>query len=305
MKKILILMLIGILLVGCETSTTVDEETLIGTCPPDYNTGSQALDISITYPGEDSNVYSRYPFIPQINIYDVGEIGSDGIVLLSGLDEEVFSGLGGCHSLDFYITQEDSHSDYFKETKVEFPQSSVNAEENYEETLTVTTRYDYSNYGIFELCLTDDPAAETECNADSKKNKLSKSSAGPLQVNSITQEIIPVGGDTISVVLNIKADVSLSNNQQLMPIEDLTSTDCLYINEDLTIKIDADVILFGERYYCDYLEFEYGENDAELQCSIENIDLRSLVGGHKEQSGWVEIKYGIEEKQSVKFNVNA
>ena len=63
--------------------------------------------------------------------------------------------------------------------------------------------------------------------------------------------------------------------------------------------------MFGERFYCDYLEFEYGENSAEMQCSIENIDLRSLVGGHKEQSGWVELKYGIEEKQSVKFNVNA
>ena len=98
-----------------------------------------------------------------------------------------------------------------------------------------------------DLCLTDDPAAETECNADSKKNKLSKSSAGPLQVNKITQEIIPVGGDTISLVLNIEADVSLSDNQQLMPIEDITETSCLYINDDLTIKINADVILKGTR----------------------------------------------------------
>ncbi len=308
MKKILILLLVVLITTGCDfnSDSYEDEETQLGTCPPDCISGSQALDIGVTYPSEGSNVYSNYPFIVQVDINDVGEIGTDGMVLVSGLDSEVFTGLSGCTPLDFYITQEDSHSDYFKEAKVEFPQSNVGiVEDDYEETLSVITRYEYKNYGIFDFCLTDDPAAETECNGDFEKNRLSKSSSGPLQIDTITQEIIPVSGDTISIIVNIKARINLDRNQQLMPVDDLTSIDCLYINEDEKIKVESDVILLGERYICDFLEFEYGENEAQVQCRIENVDLGSFVGGHKEQEGWVELKYGIEEKQSVKFNVKA
>ncbi len=300
MKKIFFIFLL-IFLFAC-TQQTPEGEEIATDCPPSCSGGSAAVTSTINSPQNEGNVYVGDRLAISMNLIDSGESSvEDGLVCITGLDGETFSGLGGCNCESFYITIDDSDDANFERTTVDFPSAYINPQASGTQHITFYTRYSYTSYAPFTLCLTGDPYNEESCSVDG--NKVTSSSSGPLQVSSITEEITTEGGNAITLRLHVQADLNSQNTAQMIELNEVSEDTCLLLNTDEKTQGDISVILFGESYDCGKITFDQGEEEAEVTCKIKNIDTQGFIGGENDFDGWVRIDYGYQEIQSVSFDV--
>jgi len=124
MKKIFFALFV-LFLVGC-TQEAPEGEEIATSCPPGCSGGSAAVVSTINSPQDEGNVYVGDRLAISINLVDRGEASvEDGRVCITGLDGEVFSGLGGCQCEGFYITLDDSDDAKFERTTVDFPSAYI------------------------------------------------------------------------------------------------------------------------------------------------------------------------------------
>ena len=276
-------------------------QELATSCPPDCTGGSGSIETTINFPLDGGNVYTSDRFAPILKIENVGEANGDGMILFSGLDSDIFGTYGGCQYSLYFDTVVDDPEGYLQEVIFDdLPSTSVSTETSSTQFMTVSTRYAYTTYGVFEACLTGDPVGETACNPTG--DKLEESSSGPLEITSIEEELTPVGGNAVTLRLNIDARVNAAKSEQLISVEDTSNTDCVLSSQDY-IDAQVRVILFGQSYSCGNLRFENGKDEASVTCRIQNLDNNLFIGGQKLYTGWVEVNYGFEDRQSVSFNV--
>lgn len=300
MKKIFFILFV-IFLFGCAQETPEGEE-IATSCPPGCSGGSASVQSVINSPQDEGNVYVGDRLSISMNLYDRGEASvEDGLVCLTGLDGNLFSGLGGCQCESFYLTIDDSDDANFERTTVDFPSAFISEEASGTQHMTFYTRYSYTSYAPFTLCLSGDPYNEESCSLDG--NKLDSSSSGPLQVSSVTEEITTEGGNAITLRLHINAEVNTADTAQMIELEEVSEDSCLLLNTDEKTQGDISVILFGESHDCGSITFDQGEDEAEVTCKMENIDTQRFIGGQNEREGWVRIDYGYQEIQSVSFDV--
>ena len=300
MRNVLLLVLV-LVVAGCVTQEDAVEQ-LPTTCPPVCGGGTGGVETVINYPSEGSNVYAAERFAPSFYLADVGESNAEGLVCVTGLDGDIFSGLGGCNCQDFYIVLDEPDDPNFEETYITYQSASVDSGRTLDQSMTVYTRYLYSTFGVFELCLTGDPFAEEECSTTGEK--LQGSSGGPVQVTSVTEELTKVGSNAVTVRVVVEAQVAADANEKLIELEDTTNIDCvLPTDEDARTKVNMDIVLLGARHECSPLFFREGEDTATSTCKIENLDTQLFIGGEKEYQGYVEIQYGFQNIQSVGFTV--
>lgn len=300
MKKRLFLFIVLIFLGAC-TQQSPEGEELATSCPPDCSGGSNAVITSVNSPQDEGNVYVGDRLAVSANLEDKGEANAEGLVCITGLDGSIFSGLGGCSCESFSITLDDSDDANFEKTTVDFSPSFVSEEALGSHHMTMYTRYSYTSYGPFSLCLTGDPYNEEECSVEG--NKLTGSSSGPLQITSVEEEITNVGGNAVTLRLRIEAEADFDDTAQLVELDDTSDSTCLLTNIDEKTSADISVILFGESNDCGTITFEKDEESASVTCKIENLDTERFIGGQKEYEGWVRIDYGYQDIQSVAFDV--
>lgn len=293
MKKVLILLSLVILLSACQTNQ-VDPN--VGTyCPPDCSSGSSSLDIKINSPGE--TVYTGSRMLVSVNLDDVGESSiEEGSVCIAGLDPEIFGALAGCDCQSFQLTLDNPDSQYFMEDTLEFGPEFIPEDASGSGGVTVITKYAYSTYGIFDICITTD-YEDTTCSVEG--NKLTTSSSAPVEISSVTETITPIG-ESVDLRLNVEANVNADNNQRIISIEDISSYTCsLTQTEDIQGEVSA--ILFGESYDCGKMTFDE-KGKGKVSCLLENIPTERLIGEQKEYQGWIRIDYGYQEINTQPFN---
>ncbi|MDP3919045.1 MAG: hypothetical protein Q8Q35_04055 [Nanoarchaeota archaeon] len=296
MKKLIVLGFVLLVLISaCQQE--LPEEPTPTACPPDCSGYGGNVETEVL----GDTIYANSRFTPSVNINDEGESDTEGIVCITGLNSEVFEDYEECSCQDFYVTLQDASDPNFEYDEIDFSSIYVSTEESSEEEMTIITRYKYITYGIFEVCLTGDPDRETECSESG--NKLETSSAGPVNVNSIKEDIQTVGDNSITLRLQIEADYDASANQQLVALNDVTDSSCFIGGSGEDVYVDVDVILLGKSTSCGEMVFEPGEESSTITCKLDNIDVDLLVGGSKEKEGWVKLTYGFEDIQSHKFDI--
>ncbi len=299
MKHFFALLGILLLLSACSQQTT--EEDTPTSCPPDCAGGSTGVVTTINAPSDGGSVYVGDRLVASATLDDLGESSvEDGVVCITGLDGETFSGLGGCNCENFYITLDDPHDSNFEQTMVNFDSALVPSDASGNQHLTFYTRYRYTAYGPMTLCLTGDPYQETECAVEG--DKLTSSSSGPVQIASVEEILSTEGSNAINVRLKITANAPTQATGQLVDL-DYTSEPSCVLPTDITITGKVYVILFGEAQDCGTITFEQGEDTATTTCKLDSLTTDRFIGGQKEYDGWVRIDYGYQEIQSVAFTI--
>ena len=303
MKKLILLLLFLLLVSACETSTT-DEEVGPTECPYDCSSGSDGIETTLTNPSDESTVYALDRLEVRAKVNDEGESSADGVVCLTGLDPDEFQGISDCECEAFYIDLDEE--DALNYENVAFTSVLVTEDASGDHDLTAITRYTYRTYGIFEVCLTGDPDNEKECDTSTTKDRVSVSSSGPLNVESITQSLNSVGDD-ITLRLSVEVEMDTSVTESLIDADDATNQECvLSLSDDFTIPVDVDLVLFEELHdnACGTLVFEEGEDTATVSCKVEvRGDQLSSFGSKKEWEGYISFDYGIQSIDSIGFEV--
>jgi hypothetical protein len=290
MRKIILILLL-LLLCSC----TTEKEDAVTSCPPGCSGGDAGVVTTINSPRDEVYAGTRMPM--NVKLEDVGESSvEEGMVCVTGLNEEVFSDLIGCNCESFYITIDDPDSLSYLETSVDFGNSPYAKESSEKERVTFITKYKYSTYGVFDVCLTRDLYEETKCSVDG--NKLTTSSSGPLKVSSIEEVITPVG-NTIDLKFKVEVTKNEASNEQLISLEDISSTSCMSLEEP---KVEVSVVLFNEAHDCGYVGFDKKENTAEVTCNVDGI-ISDYYNYKKEYEGWIRLDYGWQEINSIQFDI--
>ncbi len=309
MKRVLFLLLL-VVLSGCVATTDTDDtgDSAQTDCPQSScASGDEGIVTTINYPSEKgtTTVYTTYRLAVRVKLSDEGESSADGIACITGLDENLFEGAGDCDCESFFIDLEEDDALGYED--VEFPSYFVDGEASGDHQFTTYTRYSYVTHGLFDVCLSGDPDNEEECDTSTTVDRLDTSSSGPVNVESITQEITLQGSNTITLRLKVTADASGASNANLVREEDATTDACLLDrDEDNTaIPVDVSLYMFGDEQTgaCEDLSFEEGEAEASTTCKLQ-IHTDTLVG-KKEWNGYVSLYYGWEERNSVSFSVVA
>ena len=291
MKKYILLILF-LFLASCATETS---EELPTDCPPDCSGGSDSVDLEINSPQDIVFANDRMPV--SITVYDYGESSVEyGEVCVTGLDEEFFSGFGGCNCQSYYITLDDNDDENFEESLINFDTTYVSDKASGNHFMTFINRYTYTTYAPFEICFTND-LSDSSCISG---NKLESSSSGPLKVTSIQERLVPNGN---AVDLRLTIDTKFSGDGTLISMDDVASGSCLTIPEE-PIKADVSIIMFGEANDCGTLNFYEDEDyEASITCKLDGFLLSQFVGGQDTYPGWVRIDYAVEQKDSIEFEV--
>jgi hypothetical protein len=315
MKRIVAIFVFVIIVSGCATFNQKDYEegeNVATTCPPDCDSGSKGIVTNILAPAEKATVFENERLYPSVYLEDAGQADADGIVCLTGLDDEVFDLYSSCTctgNFDISINDEDAIN--FEGQKIEFESVLAKPEESIEQTLSVVTRYIYTTYGIIDICLTGDPGEDSDCKGyltegDHAATILKTSSSGPLTISKVSETLSKVGADAVTMRLEVTAKIDSDPAMQLITSEDVYSDGCSTLPESKGITAETSLIMDNRRYDCTNLVFEIGENEATTTCKVENIPTSDLIGGKvskiKEDS-WIEVNYAWEERQTVKFNV--
>ena len=300
MKKYILLILF-LFLASCATETS---EELPTDCPPDCSGGSDSVDLEINSPQDIVFANDRMPV--SITVYDYGESSVEyGEVCVTGLDEEFFSGFGGCNCQSYYITLDDNDDENFEESLINFDTTYVSDKASGNHFMTFINRYTYTTYAPFEICFTND-LSDSSCISG---NKLESSSSGPLKVTSIQERLVPNGN---AVDLRLTIDAEFAGDDTLISTTDVASDSCLTIPEE-PIQADVSIIMFGVEHVCDVdcqgndcgtLNFyEDQDYEASITCKLDNFLLGQFVGGQDTYDGWVRIDYAVEQKDSIEFKV--
>lgn len=289
-----------LVLAACTTQPVEDAPT---PCPPVCSSGTDALSLQIIQP--PSTVYNGERYTPSVDIINTGQGYAEGTLCITGANTEIFTGLSNCACEDFYVTLDDKDDPAFQQTAIDFGSTLITAEQDSEEYLSFVTRYKYTTYATFEACITGDPGRDTSCAIEG--NKLKQSSSGPLGVTSIEEDIRTIGTDTIRLDLRIAASFVNDPQIQLFPLDSISSYSCTE-GSGSSIPVEVDIVLLGKKHACSpepTMRFEAGEREAEIVCSIEGIDTELLIGNNVLHEGWLELRYGVEQRESLPISVRA
>lgn len=300
MKLRFLLSLFFIFIAACAQTQTTDEARGATACPYSCSSGDVGVETTVNAPKESGTVHVAERLAPRVKVLDVGEASIDsGLVCITGLNEDEFRGVTRCDCEAFTINLDDPNALGYED--VIFSPAEVTEDAVGDHALTVYTRYSYSTFGIIDVCLSGDPDNEKECDTSETKNRVTVSSAGPVEITDVTQRLTPLGSSSVTLRLDIKTKIHADANQQLLSLDDVTNDACVLESSD-AIPVDVSLVLFEEEQTgCKQLTFEQGEDTASVSCTVD-IDTANLVG-KKAWEGYVRLDYGFQEIQSVPFTV--
>jgi hypothetical protein len=307
MKKLIIVLIVLLLIAGCDFGPT-EEEDIVG-CPLNFNcaSGNDGVDIEIKDPPgdmidvEDRIVYYGERFKPWFRITDLGESDVEGEICIAGLDAEAFQGFSGCDCQDYYIIVQDEEDYYENNWDLEFPGYSV-TQKGFESTLTYINRYYYHTYGLLDICLKENPKDDTR-GCDTTGNVLSTSSNSPLEVTEVSQRLTESGTGSVSLRLDYSVEEKSNDEGNIAPYGSLWSGECLYEGMD-DPYVEVTFYLDGNVYGCGTIHIEDGEGSD--SCTISEIltsnEQGSLYGGEY-RDAYLDFEYVWESRDSIRFKV--
>ena len=280
--RLFLMLLIVILLVGC-----VPQTTYLG----------DRVDIQINSPADKIRI--GYPIVPTVHVENQGEADAEGSVCVTGSLSDKFKGYGGCDCMDSYnLIVEKPGED--REAILYGERYNVISGAEGEYILTFYNKYKYKTFADLGVCLKLEPSKKTGCVAEG--NAMVSSSRGPVEIKSVEQEIQPLGGDSLILILEYEIDAGSDPKQKIVSEEAMYS--CFYDDpNDPEVRVFLEVL--EERYECDTIEVRNGEGGG--SCVVE-ISATGPYGDYlfaeeKTFDGTLELQYVWEERKTVEFSV--
>ena len=302
MKKIilfLILLVLLFLISSCVNTVTLDsddpEEDLTD-CPPDCSNQDNGVISDLIYPS--TTIRQGLRVTPSVDLTDAGDADASGMVCLTNLDNNVFGDQCICNN--FELTRREVYDDNVGEYTVNFdPVTFGTVGQN---DLSVVTKYEYTTFAPIEVCLTSDPERDDSCSID---GNMLESSSGPLEVKSVYEDVSGIGGSIIDLIFTV--EVEAPNDAEIVSLDYVYENSCYEISETY-VTATVDILFNGQYYSCDNLQFVGENREAETTCIVSNINLgdAAFLGEDNNQrfgKDWIEITYGIEEWQTIEYEV--
>jgi hypothetical protein len=301
MKRIIVLFLVLLVLVGCSTSYGQTEEELPTGCPGDCSGGSGGIDVLILTPYEDASseanvFYDFEPLEPSVKISNTGEADSELDVCISFRDQDLVSGECDCLSYDVVVNYPDDP--YYEVAYVDFGYYNFDSDEvSRDSYMSVYTTYRYQTYGDFTAFIKDKAEGVLE------DDILDKSSSAPVKITGI-KEILSPRGSSADLTFVVDVKVNEDDNEWLFSAEDLGEgceiPDYLY---EPIIKASVYLDFFGREVTCPDIKIEDGKGST--TCKMD-VSLTASDGTHisdYDAIGYVKLDYGFRVINGVGFNV--
>lgn len=259
--------------------------------------GSSSMLLDILQPPEKGKVSPITPLVVSVNVKNAGESFADGQVCVVGLAQDIFSD-AGCKCEEFSLKGRARSKDEVvdgEEETFEFSQGLPSLDEFVMNDFSVTAiaRYNYKTYASFEGCVRKDLKDSKDCKSRQDLKLLGVSSA-PLQISSISQDILRVSDDeyTMTVYLNV---VHASNGQFF---SSSLNKDSCSDEENPSKSVDVRLYNAPGKSSCAPLTFKKSENKASSVCTITGVQVRDydpLINA--------ELSYAYEVRESNSFEV--
>ena len=302
MKKIFVLLILLFLISSCVNSVTLDSddpEEDLTECPPDCSNQNYGVISDLVYPS--TTIRQGLRVTPSVDLTDAGDADASVVVCLTNLDNTVFDDQCICNSFD--LTRREVYEDDVGEYTVEF--DLVAFETTGKNDISVVTKYEYTTFAPIEVCLTSDPERDGSCSMD---GDMLIASSGPLEVVNVYEAVdLPggVGGSIIDLIFTVEVEAPRDAN--IVSLDYVYDYSC-YEVPGTYVTATAEILFNGQYYNCDNLQFVGENKEAKTNCVIRDVKLddAAFLGEDNDQrygKDWIEIKYGLEEWQTIEYEV--
>jgi len=293
MKRIILLILVILLLSGCERLPKLpglngEEPVIFG--------GNEAISATIDKPEDGSVMPAGYNLEPVVQIKNLGGSDAEGQVCISGLNRDIFSGFSGCECSSFQQLAEDT---YYEPEDLRFgPYTIREAEPGQKHTLTAVTRYRYGTNIKAKVCFVEGE----DCYATKESV-----TSGPLDVGSIKETIFSRQGDFVSLVFTI--DVDKGAEGRFIPLENVNMR-CEPTREDIERekKIRAQITNFPVSGDISCKNAVLKDDEATITCEARDISMYDSQRNYLFAEDYrpeitFELEYAFETTDSSSFEL--
>lgn len=304
MRKLFFLILVLLFVSGCASFTDFFKG-LPGIKPPtsgggkSFVGGTNSIALSILQPPESGKISKEVPLRVSVNVKNDGEALAEGQVCVTGLNTNVFEEAESCKCDEFSLKGKAKFEEETTEgeNKVfNFDEGSATIDEFTINSFSVTSiaRYSYKTYASVEGCVVKDILTSKDCKPRQDAKLVGVSSA-PLQVTSVSQELLLTSEDEYSMTLFI--EVAHKGNGQFFSTS-ITKDICG--EEDSNINKNVEVKLFNApgRASCNPLVFKKKEDIGTATCTVTGVEARD----YKPMIN-IELSYTYEIRESNNFEV--
>lgn len=302
--SLLVLILFSFGFTGCSQLPSFGSEDVKTSRTASGFIGGDGLEFEIFVPDDKEEIeYGLQDYVDIVlNLDNNGEYDiSDGVVCISGLDDEVFD-VGGkclCQMLPFMegLGLEDDEVIETEPERIDFGPYYIDLENDREFTLSAVARYSYQTLCNVKACVKKDIDSKEGCSVSYGKPTeilVKPCSGAPINVNSV-KESLRKGLDEDTVVLQLDIKIQNMGGGNLYDSDFVGMESCISEGENRKIEITlVDVLGMGE-FYCGDVELEKGK--GEVRCSLD-LDAEDYEPEFK-----VQLNYGYEIVDSNIFTI--
>jgi len=305
LKKILFFLVILLFVSGCASLTDIFK-TLPGFKPPtttgvgkSFIGGTDSIVLTMLQPPEAGKVSREVPLRVSVDVKNNGESVAEGYVCVTGLNTNVFEEAEGCRCEEFSLKGKSRFEDEILEGEHEtfnFDEGPATIDEFTINSFSITSiaRYSYKTYASVEGCIAKDILTSKDCKTRQDAKLLGVSSA-PLQVTSVSQELLLTADEEYSMTLFI--EVTHKGKGQFFS-SSAEKDVCGEEDDNLNKMVDVRLYNSPGRASCSPLVLKKKEDKGTATCTITGIDARDykpLIN--------VELSYVYEVRESNSFEV--
>lgn len=274
----------------------------IGTTPAgggkSFVGGKASITVNILQPPEGGKISKDVPLRVSVNLKNDGEAAAEGQVCVTGLDAETFQEAESCKCDDFSLKGKAKYGDETTDSEdvtKNFDEGNPTMDEYTVNDFSVTSivRYNYKTYASVEGCVAKDILKSKDCKPRQDARVLGVSSA-PLQVTSVSQELLSTSEDSYSMTLII--EVAHVGSGQFFATS--ISKDACSSEENINKAVDVKLRNAPGISSCSTLTMKNDENKGTATCTITGVNARD----YKPMMD-IELSYAYEVRESNNFQV--
>jgi hypothetical protein len=261
--------------------------------------GTNSVTVNILQPPEAGKVAKDVPLRVSVNLKNDGEAQADGQVCVTGLDSAAFPLSESCSCKDFSLKGKvrlvDETTDIQEDTKT-FDEGTPTLGEFTINAFSVTSivRYDYKTYATVEGCVRKDLLKSKDCKPQQDAKLVGVSSA-PMQVTSVSQELISTGDEEYTMTLII--EIAHKGKGQFYDTS-LEKDSCSDDGSNINKKVGVKLYNAPGSATCSSMVIKKNEDKGTATCTITGIaarDFKPLMN--------LELSYAYEMRESNNFEV--
>lgn len=261
--------------------------------------GKESITVSILQPPEAGKVTKDVPLRVSVHLKNDGESNADGQVCVTGLNTEAFPDSESCKCDEFSLKGKAK----FDEEITEGEEKTINFDEGNpiideftinDFSITSIVRYDYKTFASVEGCVKKNILESKDCKPRQDAKILGVSSA-PIQINSVSQELLSTSDEEYTMTLFI--EVSHSGKGQFFD-KSLDKDACNEDSQNVNKRVEVKLYNAPGRAACSPLTFKKNEDKGTATCIITGVNARD----YKPLMN-IELLYAYEVRESNNFEV--